>query len=54
VNLAKRSELVYYESSQYPSEANRFASDFVLEITKKKRTFVFFLNERQKTKVFDN
>ncbi len=49
VNLAKRSELVYFEISQYRSEANRFASDFVLETTKNSELSFFF-----KTKVFDN
>ncbi len=32
---SKASELVYFETSQYRSEANRYTSDFVLEITKK-------------------
>jgi hypothetical protein len=52
--ISKRTH-VYIKDFKYRSEANRFVSDFVLEITKKskKRTFVF-LNERQKTKVFDN
>ncbi len=54
MNLAKRSELVYFEISQYRSEANRFASDFVLEITKKSKIWFLILNEREKMKVFDN
>ena len=51
---AKRSELVYYKILQYRSEANRFDSDFVFKTTTKKRIFVFFKNERQKTKGFDS
>ncbi len=36
------------------AKRNRFASDLVLEITKKANFRFFFLNERQKTKLFDN
>jgi hypothetical protein len=39
---SESSELVYFEISQYRSEANRFASDFVLEITKKSEVSFFF------------
>jgi hypothetical protein len=35
IKLAKRSELVYFKTLQYRSEANRFDRDFVVEITKK-------------------
>ncbi len=54
IKSAKRSELVYFKILQYRSEANRFVSDFVFETTTKKRTFIFFKNERQKTKGFDS
>jgi hypothetical protein len=47
---AKRSELVYFESSQYRSEANRFASDFVLEIMKKSELSLFFKTKGKKRK----
>ncbi len=52
-NFSKRSEHVYIEEFEYRSEANRFDSDFVFKKTKK-QTFVFFLNEGQKTKGFDS
>jgi len=53
IKLAKRSELVYFKTIQYRSEANRLDSDFALEKAKK-ANFRFFKSERQKTKVFDN
>jgi hypothetical protein len=52
IKSAKPSELVYFKTLQYRSEANRFDSDLVFKTTKK-RTF-FFLNESQKTKGFDS
>ncbi len=52
--ISKRSEHVYMEELGYRSEANRFDSYFVFKKTKKKRTFVFFFNEKQKTKGFDS
>jgi hypothetical protein len=52
--ISKRSEHVYIEEFGYRSEANRFDSYFVFKKTKKKRTFVFFKNEKQKTKGFDS
>ena len=47
IKLAKRSELVYFKTIQYRSEANRFDSDFVLEKTKKSE-FLFFLKAKGK------
>ncbi len=50
--ISKRSEHVYIEEFEYRSEANRLDSDFVILKNEKKRTFVFFLNEGQKTNGF--
>ncbi len=49
-SIAKRSELVYFETSQYRSEANRFASDFVLEMTKKSELSFFLKTKGKKRK----
>ncbi len=48
IKSAKRIELAYFKILHYRSEANRFVSDFVFKTTTKKRTFVFFIIERQK------
>jgi hypothetical protein len=52
--ISKRSEQVYIKEFEYRSEANRFDSDFVFKRNEKKRTFVIFKNEGQKTKGFDS
>jgi hypothetical protein len=49
--FAKRSKLIYFETSQYRSKANRSATYFVLEIMKK-ANFHFF--KKQKAKTEDN
>jgi hypothetical protein len=50
--ISKRSEHVYIEEFEYRSEANRLDSDFLILKNEKKRTFVFFKNEGQKTNRF--
>ncbi len=51
--ISKRSEHVNIEEFGYRSKANRFDSYFVFK-KRKKRTFVIFKNEKQKTKGFDS
>jgi hypothetical protein len=43
--------MVYFETSQYRSEGNRFASDFELEITKKSELSFFFKTKVKKLKL---
>jgi len=50
IKSAKRSELVYFKILQYRSEANRFDSDFVLEITKKSELSFFLKTKGKKRK----
>ncbi len=50
IKLAKRSELVYFKNWQYPSEANRFDSDFVFKKTKKSELSFFFKTKGKKWK----
>jgi hypothetical protein len=40
--ISKRSEHVYIEEFEYRSEANRFDSDFVFKILRKKANFRYF------------
>jgi len=50
IKLAKQSELVYFKTIPYRSEANRFDSDFVLEKTKKSEFSFFFKAKGKKQK----
>jgi hypothetical protein len=51
IKSAKRSELVYFKTLQYRSEANRFDSDFVFKTRTKKQNFVFLKTKGKKRKV---